>query len=268
MKEKITNIQNDTIDKDIVSNHLTTDFIGRNIFTYDETDTTNNRAKASFAAPDGSVFTAEVQTNGKGSRGRSWNSERGLGLYHSILLKPSIPPDKAGQITLAAGLAVCKAIGLNSMIKWPNDVVINGKKICGILTEMSADAGKINYVVCGIGINVSNAVFDGELADKATSLLIESGRKYDKNVLLANVLNEFEHCYTNFLDGGLCGILDEYRQNCITIGREVKVIYKKESVPGKAIDISGNGSLIVETKDGIIEVTSGDVSVRGIYGYV
>ena len=107
---------------------LTTDFIGHNLFIYDETDTTNNRAKESNSSPDGSVFIAEVQTHGKGSRGRGWTSPRGIGIWHSILLKPEISPLEVSQITLVAGLAVCKAIGLNSMIKWPNDIVINGKK--------------------------------------------------------------------------------------------------------------------------------------------
>lgn len=260
--------QSDTINRSIVSKYITTDFIGRNIFTYDETDTTNNRAKENFTAPDGSVFTAEVQTNGKGSKGRSWSSERDSGLYCSILLKPDIPPVKAPQITLTAGLAVCKAIGCNSMIKWPNDVVINGKKVCGILTEMSADKDKINYVVCGIGINVNNTAFTDELADKATSLLTESGQRHDKSILLARVFNEFEHCYKKFLNGGLDGILDEYKQNCVTLGREVNVIYQKERIRGKAVDINNDGSLTVEANNEIINVTYGDVSVRGIYGYV
>ena len=122
----------DIITESGIKSGLTTDFIGHSLFIYDETDTTNNRAKESNTSPDGSVFIAEVQTHGKGSRGRGWTSPRGIGIWHSILLKPEISPLEVSQITLVAGLAVCKAIGLNSMIKWPNDIVIDGKKICSL----------------------------------------------------------------------------------------------------------------------------------------
>ena len=238
------------------------------LFIYDETDTTNNRAKESNTSPDGSVFIAEMQTHGKGSRGRGWTSPRGIGIWHSILLKPEISPLEVSQITLVAGLAVCKAIGLNSMIKWPNDIVINGKKICGILTEMSAEINMVNYVVCGIGVNVNTESFDDDIADKATSMFIESGHKYVRNELIAKLLNEFEYYYKKFLDGGLSAILDEYKKCCVTLGREVNVIFKNETVHGTAVDVDENGSLAVQTENGIIHVTSGEVSVRGIYGYI
>lgn len=258
---------------DIITEHsikqgLNTEFIGRNIFIYDKTDTTNERAKSNSDAPDGSLFIAEVQTNGKGSRGRGWTSPKGTGIWHSILLKPDISPMEVSQITLVAGLAVCKAVGLNSMIKWPNDVVIGGKKICGILTEMSAEINMVNYVVCGIGINVNMEAFYEELADKATSMYIESGRKYTRNEIISTLMNEFEYFYKKFLNEGLQSLLDEYKKHCITLGRNVNVIFKKENVTGRAIDVDENGTLIVETENGKIAVTSGEVSVRGIYGYV
>lgn len=258
---------------DIITEHsikqgLNTEFIGRNIFIYDKTDTTNERAKSNSDAPDGSLFIAEVQTNGKGSRGRGWTSPKGTGIWHSILLKPDISPMEVSQITLVAGLAVCKAVGLNSMIKWPNDVVIGGKKICGILTEMSAEINMVNYVVCGIGINVNMEAFYEELADKATSMYIESGRKYTRNEIISTLMNEFEYFYKKFLNEGLQSLLDEYKKHCITLGRNVNVIFKKENVTGRAIDVDENGALIVETENGKIAVTSGEVSVRGIYGYV
>lgn len=258
----------DIITEDGIKDNLDTEFIGRNIFFYDKTDTTNERAKANNSAPEGSVFIAEVQTHGKGSRGRSWTSPRGTGIWNSILLKPDISPLEVSQITLAAGLAVCRAVGLNSMIKWPNDIVIGGKKICGILTEMSAEMDRVNYVVCGIGINVNMENFPEELSDKATSMYIESGQKYVRNEVIAKLMNEFEYCYKRFLEGGLCAILDKYKNHCVTLGRDVNVIFKKESVTGKAVDVDENGSLVVETDKGRIAVTSGEVSVRGIYGYV
>lgn len=258
----------DIITESGITSGLGTEFIGRKLFIYDETDTTNERAKANNTAPEGSVFIAEVQTHGKGSRGRGWVSPRGTGIWHTILLKPDISPLEVSQITLVAGLAVCKAIGLDAKIKWPNDIVIGDRKVCGILTEMSAEMDMVNYVVCGIGINVNTESFDKEIEHRATSMYIESGIKYHRDEIISRLLNEFEHYYKKFLGGGLGAILDEYKKHCVTIGRDVSVIFKKETVTGKAVDVDENGALVVDTASGIIRVTSGEVSVRGIYGYV
>ena len=257
----------DLITAEEITQNLNTEFIGRRLFIYDETDSTNERAKASGEI-EGSVFIAEVQNHGKGSRGRGWVSPRGTGIWHSILLKPDIPPSEVSQITLVAGLAVCRAIGMGAKIKWPNDIVIGTKKVCGILTEMSAETDMVHYVVCGIGINVNTENFDAEIKHRATSMYIESGDKQIRNDIIARELNYFEYYYKKFLEGGLGAILDEYTENCVTIGRDVTVIYKKENVTGKAADIDENGALVVETADGTIRVTSGEVSVRGIYGYI
>lgn len=257
----------DLITAEGITQNLNTEFIGRRLFIYDETDSTNERAKASGEI-EGSVFIAEVQNHGKGSRGRGWVSPRGTGIWHSILLKPDIPPSEVSQITLVAGLAVCKAIGMDAKIKWPNDIVIGTKKVCGILTEMSAETDMVHYVVCGIGINVNTEKFDAEIKHRATSMYIESGDKQIRNDIIARELNYFEYYYKKFLEGGLGAILDEYKENCVTIGRDVTVIYKKENVTGKAVDIDENGALVVETADETIRVTSGEVSVRGIYGYI
>ena len=258
----------DIITESCIKSGLNTEFIGQKLFIYDETDTTNERAKANSDAPEGSVFSAEVQTHGKGSRGRGWVSPRGTGIWHTILLKPDISPLEVSQITLVAGLAVCKAIGLDSKIKWPNDIVIGGKKVCGILTEMSAEMDMVNYVVCGIGINVNTESFDKEIEHRATSMYIESGVKYRRDEIIARLMNEFEYYYKKFLNDGLSAILDEYKKYCVTIGRDVSVIFKKETVTGKAVDVDENGALVVETANGIIRVTSGEVSVRGIYVYI
>ena len=258
----------DIISEEEIKNNLNTKFIGQNIFYYDETDTTNERAKANNTAPDGSVFIAETQTGGKGTRGRAWTSPRGAGIWHTILLKPDIPPLVAAQITLVAGSAVCQAVENDAMIKWPNDIVIGGKKLCGILTEMSSEKNMINHIVCGIGVNVNTESFPEEIAHRATSLYIESGKKQKRNDLTAKILNEFEYYYAKFLDGGLGAILDEYKRHCVTIGKEVSVIYKKETLHGKAIDVDEDGNLVVSTNNEIIHVSSGEVSVRGIYGYV
>lgn len=258
----------DIIDAEEIKNNLTTEFIGRNIYLYDETDTTNERAKANASAPDGSVFIAEIQTAGKGTRGKGWVSLRGDGIYHSILLKPDILPFEAAQLTLVAGLAVCRAVGAGAQIKWPNDIVINGKKLCGILTEMSSEKNMINSIVCGIGVNVNTEAFPDEISHRATSLYIEGGQKLNRNTLIARILNEFEYCYKKFLASGLEPLLDEYCKHCVTVGREVNVMFKNETVTGTAVGLDSDGSLLVKTDSGTARVTSGEVSVRGIYGYV
>lgn len=247
---------------------LSTSFTARSIVCMKETDSTNEEAKRSSQKPDGTLFIADVQTSGKGRLGRSWESPPGAGIWMSLLLKPDIPPTEISQITLIAGIAVCRALDNGSMIKWPNDIVIGSKKVCGILTEMSAEIERVNYVVCGMGINVNTSEFPEELHDKATSLYIETGDVYNRSELTARIMNEFEPLYTKFLNEGFSPLLDEYRSSCVTLGKEIYVIYRKETLTGRAVDISPDGGLIVDTDNGRINVTSGEVSVRGIYGYI
>lgn len=258
----------DLLSADDIADKLNTEFIGRKLVIFDETDSTNTQAKIHSAYPEGSVFIAEVQNQGKGSRGRQWSSPRGTGIWHTILLKPDISLAEVSQITLIAGLAVCRAIGLGAQIKWPNDIVIGSKKVCGILTEMSAETDMINYVVCGIGINVNNESFPEEIAHRATSMYLEGGEKYARNDIIARLLNEFELIYKQFLVGGLESVLENYKKLCVTLGREVSVIFKNETLTGKAADIDGTGALVIDKDSRRITVNSGEVSVRGIYGYV
>lgn len=258
----------DKIDTRKIQSLLKTEFIGKNIIVYDKTDSTNLRAKSNCNKPDGTVFIAETQTNGRGRLGRAWNSQKGTGIWHSILLKPAVPVSNISEITLAAGLAAYRAIGHNSKIKWPNDIVIGNKKVCGILTELSADADKINYIVCGVGINVNTSGFPTEIADKATSLFAEFGHSFDRNELTANFLNEFETVYKLFLTAGIAPFKDEYKQNCVTIGRQVRVSGQSGTIIGTAEDILSDGSLLIRTENDCIAVNSGEVSIRGMYGYI
>ena len=178
------------------------------------------------------------------------------------MLKPDISPECVSQITLIAGLAVSRAIG--GRIKYPNDIVIGTKKVCGILTELVTQNN--NYsIVCGIGINVNTPSFDGELAQKATSLLIENGYEHHVEIIVARVLNEFEVLYKEFLQNGLESIIKEYKYNCITLNSEVTVTYQNKSLHGICTDIRPDGSIVI---DGKTVINSGEVSVRGIYGYV
>ncbi len=260
-----------TLDAEELSSGLNTEFIGRTLFVFDEIDSTNTKAKQDFQSPDGSVFIAETQTAGKGRLGREWNSEKGSGIYMSILLKPNISPEKAPLLTLIAGLAVCRIMrrrNFSASIKWPNDIVTDGKKVCGILTEMSAENGKINYIVCGIGINVNNTDFNDTLKVKATSLFIESGTKQCRKTIFREILHEFEKCYMHFLKNGIEPFLPEYKKYCITLNSEINVTAENQSLRATAVDIDSDGSLIVQYGGVLRKISSGEVSVRGIYGYV
>ena len=254
------------INIDIVKSQLKTNFIGSTIKYYDEVSSTNTVAKSSTALPDGSVFIAKTQTNGKGRLGRSWNSVNG-GLWFSILLKPQIPPENISLITLIAGLAVCSVMGNKALIKWPNDIVINGKKLCGILSELCFSHDNQPCVICGIGINISQHDFPDELKNKATSLTLE-GFNYDINELFLKILKSFEDYYTSFLKNGFTIFWAEYKSKCITLNKEVTAIFPDKEIHGKAVDISKSGELILSVEKDLINISSGEVSVRGIYGYI
>lgn len=251
---------------------LSTRFMGRSIFLYDSCTSTNQCAAESFPAPDGSVFVAECQTAGRGRRGRSWSSDDKGGIYMSLLLKPHFSPAFSAPITLVAGLAVCTATRslcrIDAAIKWPNDIVCNGKKICGILSEISTEKGQIKYITIGIGINVNNDTFGTELSEKATSLLIETGKSFSRAEIIAEVLNRFEKYYVEFSKNGFAVLKEEYEKFCITLGKEVSVSQKDGAYRAHALGISPDGGLVIMCENGVKIVSSGEVSVRGIYGYI
>ncbi len=264
----------DVITAEAVAPYIKTQRIGRNIFFSETIDSTNEEAKRRYTEPDGSLFIAECQTAGKGRRGRSWSSDSGENIYMSLLLKPDIRPDEVAHITPAVGLAVCRAInsflpeGKSARIKWPNDVVIGAKKVCGILTEMSAEPDHVEYVVCGIGINVNTKLFADDISDKATSMFRETGLTFTRAKIAAAVMNELEGIYDKFLAGGFSAFLSEYKECCVTLGRAVTVVYDKHQTDGIAVDISDGGALIVEIDGERREISAGEASVRGMLGYV
>lgn len=231
-----------------------------------ETESTNIDAMNCENAPDGSVFMAEIQTRGRGSRGRVWQSKEGNGIWMSILLFPKMNACDIPKITLTAGLAVCKVLkeaGFDAGIKWPNDIVISGKKVCGILTEK-----KNERVAVGIGVNVNTESFDGELKERATSLYIESGIKRAREELASLIAESFDKFYTILKEDGFSALKEEYKENCITLGKKVKVIQPGEEYRAEAVDITSDGELEID-RDGMrVKLCSGEVSVRGIYGYV
>lgn len=260
-----------------LASRINTEWAGRNICYEKIVDSTNNWAKRLAEGgdlPHGTLVAAEQQTAGKGRRGRLWISPAGCAVFMSLILKPDILPASASMLTLVAALAVnqgiLKASGCRTQIKWPNDIVADGKKVCGILTEMSTELDYINYVVIGIGINVNNEQFPPELADKATSLLLETGREHNRASVICEVMETFEHLYGEFLiTQDLSGIKEDYTRNMVNLDRQVRVLTPGHEFTGMARGITNSGELLVEREDKTTSlISSGEVSVRGIYGYV
>ena len=252
-----------------LKNQLETECIGKEIVFVGETDSTNALAKREKKRQSGTVFVAGKQTEGRGRNGRTWNSDDENALYMSILLKPDLLPEKISSITLVFGLAVFNALkGYADVgIKWPNDIILNRKKISGIMCEMSGTEQKIDYVVCGVGVNVNNNAFSKELGGIATSLKLETGKDYEITEIAAEILNEFELLYFEFIKNGLDNILNQYKDACITLFNDVRVIQNSEEMDAYALDITPDGALLVRTKEGEKVIRSGEASIRGIIGY-
>ncbi len=265
----------DILNKEELENLRNTEWTGNKVVYFEVTDSTNIQAKrlGEEGWPHGTLVVAGRQEAGRGRRGRTWESPGHTGVFMTVLLRPSFLPEQASMLTIVAAMAVTKAVrvkyGLDVQIKWPNDIVLNGRKICGILTEMNTEIDAINYVVIGIGINVSNERFGDDTAKVATSLRIEGGGEIRRAELIWAVWEAFEAYYGNFIKtGDLQGIKHEYDGYLVNIDRQVRVLDQKEPFTGTARGITAHGELIVETDEGIKRVSSGEVSVRGIFGYV
>lgn len=266
----------DVFSKFEIEHRMKTKFIGRDVRFYDVIDSTNLEIKriAETKVPQGVLAVADCQESGRGRLGRVWTSPSGCGLWMSLLLRPDFSPEIASMTTLLAALAVMDAVeeisGVQSQIKWPNDLVANGRKICGILTEMGLEESRISYIVPGIGINCNNESFPEELADKAISLFMLTGKKIDRAALAAAVCNHFEKYYEDFLKyENLSFCLEKYNSHLINLGNEVVIMDRLGSRSCISRGINAYGALVVENPDGKLEeISSGEVSVRGIYGYV
>ncbi len=262
----------DILTEEAIRSGLTGSLVTR-IYTMESVDSTNNEAKrrAQEGAPHGSVFVAEEQTGGKGRLGRVWKSPPKTGLWFTLLLRPNATPEQVTNLTLFAGLAVSRAIhaltGLPAQIKWPNDVVIEGKKVCGILTEMAAEMESVEYVIPGIGVNVNTESFPEDIAWKATSLYLSTGKKWSRATVLQAILREMEELLHRQEEKGTGAVLAEYRENCVTIGKPVSTQRGNIRLSGIAEDITDTGELIVRQSNGSeLIINSGEVSVQGIYG--
>ena len=250
---------------------LDTKWAGCDIVYFARTDSTNRQARllARGGAAHGTLVIADTQSAGRGRRGRGWISPAGEGIFMSLILRPDMPPSGVAKISLTLALAVARAIeretGLDAGIKWPNDIVIGGRKVCGLLLEMDATAEKVNSIVAGVGINVHQTVFDEEIAHTASSLDLLCGRRVSRSAIVRAFLEEFERA---------AALADEemmqaYRGRSATIGQRVQVIGLSGTYTGTAQGVTESGTLLVEADDGEVrEVLAADVSVRGIMGYV
>ena len=274
-KESYEEIVTDGIyNETTIADQIHTKWAGKTVHFARETDSTNLWIKrlAKEGAPEGTLALAEFQSAGRGRLGRSWEVPEGTSVMMSILLRPKFEPQYAPMLTLVMGMAVAKAVkkfGFDVSIKWPNDVVVSHKKICGILTEMGVRDGKIDYAVIGVGINVNIKEFPEEMADKATSLYLESGKEFDRSQIPGLVMEAFEKYYEKFAATcDLSGLKEEYESILANYNQPVRVL-AKEPYEGVARGITDGGELLVEKTDGtIVAVSAGEVSVRGLYSYV
>lgn len=244
--------------------------LGTALEYHERVDSTMEAARklAEQGAGEGTLVLAETQENGRGRLGRAWASSYGTGLWLTLILRPRLLPAQIPNITLLAAVALARAVekvaGLSPGIKWPNDLYLGDKKLCGILTEMKGQADAVEYLILGAGLNVNQleADFPPEVRPIATSLWLATGKRQDRAELLAAFLTEFERCYYPWQDCGDEEWLQEWRQRNITLGREVQVSFLKEVFQGRAVALDPDGALVVETPDGERRVVrAGDVTL-------
>lgn len=250
---------------------LATEFLGQELLCFAEVTSTNEKAKevALAGAPEGMVVVAEKQLAGRGRLARSWSSPAGLGLWFSLILRPPLEPAQTPQLTFVSAVAVCqalrKATGLDLRLKWPNDLLWQGRKVSGILTELGAEIAEVNYVVVGIGLNVNQTESDfiPEIRERASSLALAGGRTWSRVSLLQALLEEYEKQYQLYLSQGFGPILEAWRELNITLGREVTVNTREARFVGVAEEIDHFGCLLVRKDSGeLVTLIAADVSLR------
>lgn len=265
----------DVMTAEEVESLLDTEWAGKPVVYYPETDSTNIRIRhlGDEGAPHGTVAVADRQTAGRGRRGRTWESPGGSCIYMSILLRPDLAPEKAPMLTLVMACGVAEGImdcaDVKVQIKWPNDIIVSGKKLAGILTEMSTQVDYINHVTVGVGINVNVQNFPEEI-QTATSLLSETGTQTKRAPVIAAVMKHFEENYKIFMQTeDMSGLMEKYSSLLVNQGREVLILEKDAEYKAYAEGINQKGELVVRREDGTVEnICAGEVSVRGVYGYV
>ncbi len=258
----------DILTPDMLKQRLKGSLFGKRIFHFFKTDSTNRVALELGHAgePEGTVVLAEEQTAGRGRAGRKWHSERAAGIYVTLLLRPKLAPVQAPLLTMMAGLSAHAAVqavtGLGVDLKWPNDLLIHGKKVGGILTEMHAEPGQIRFVIVGIGLNVNQEKFPGELANTATSLRVETGKPQSRMELLVRLLREFEGDYNRFVHEGVASVVARFESiSSYAKGKRVRVTNGTETYAGTTAGLGPEGLLQVQRDDGrMMTVIAGDVA--------
>jgi len=258
----------DVLTPDVLKRRLKGNLFGKRIYHFFKTDSTNRVAfeLGHAGEPEGAIVLAEEQSAGRGRAGRTWHSERAAGIYVTLLLRPKLAPVQAPLLTMMAGLSAHAAVeavtGLPADLKWPNDLMIRGKKAGGILTEMHAEPGMVRFVVVGIGLNVNQERFPGELAGLATSLRQETGKTQSRMELLVRLLREFESDYNRFLREGIAGVIQRFAVvSSYAHGKKVRVTSSTESYVGTTAGLGPEGLLQVEREDGrVVTVIAGDVA--------
>lgn len=246
-----------------VTQGLNTKIIGRDLYYFKTIDSTNLFAKklVKEGIEEGVVVVTDVQSSGRGRKNRTWSSPKG-GLWFSIVLYPNIPPQRGMLVTMVSSVAVVHGIeettGLTPEIKWPNDLLINGRKVCGILTELEAEMDRINYTVVGIGINVNNQL-EKELQKTATTLKQEIGARVSRVELLRSILKSFDENYNRLILDDYGFIRDSWLSHANIIGKKIQVEDEKTVITGVVFDIDDSGGLILQTNDGKKRIISGDL---------
>ena len=256
---------------DLLARRGKTRVVGRDIQVFEQTTSTNDVIEilARDGVKEGVVVFAESQTRGRGRLGRKWLSPNHRGLWFSVLLRPELRPQETTQLTVASATALRRAIktvtGLTAEIKWPNDLLIDGRKVVGILTEMSAEVDRVRHVILGIGVDVNQetAEFPVELRKIATSLKIETGREVSRAELAAEMLRELDVDYARIGAGEFTSVADEWEAGCATIGKQVSVLMGVRQIRGRAEALDDDGALLVRTEHGRLErVIGGDVTLE------
>lgn len=263
----------DRLYPDEIKEGLNTGFVGRTVYYYESVESTNREARklAAGGAPHGTLVVSEEQVGGKGRMGRGWFSPRGMGIWCSLVLRPEINPGEAPPVTMLTAVAAARAVeivsGITPGIKWPNDLLVEGKKICGILTELSAEMESVNFLVVGTGINVNTPgeIFPEEIKGIAASLFQINNQPVSRLELTRQYLREFEHLYLTWMFRGFGPVLDEWKKRCVSLNRPVRVSAFREVWDGWAEDVDDSGALIMRMPDGSLKsFVAGEVSLREV----
>jgi len=256
---------------DLIARLGKTKVVGRDIRVFEQTTSTNDVIEklARDGVKEGAVVFAESQTKGRGRLGRAWTSPLRKGLWFSVLLRPDLRPQETTQLTVAAATALWRAIhtetGLRPEIKWPNDLLLRGRKVTGILTELTAELDRVKHVILGIGVdvNLNAGDFPSELRKPATSLKIESGKPVSRSDLAVEILRELDRDYARVCAGDFASVADEWEEHCTTLGRHVKIQIGDRRIRGRAESLSEDGALLLRTEHGHLErIIGGDVTLE------